>query len=256
MIFLSHNHADKPVVEQIALQLRAALVQDQVFFDSWSIQPGEGIIDKMSEALGKCTHFFFFVSANSLKSRMVSLEWQNGLLKATKGTCRMVAVRCDQSELPPIMAQSLYIDLYGVGLEVATRQAIDVIKGESTYREPTAAFSNIVAKVRPDAQGVTIEFRAKHYLEPIPHFLIVVDNDQADANMSCPGNSMFFQGFERELPLNNGVKVKAFVFNGPRAITPTMPLQARLEPTGSKPLKVLGVMHQKATDRYDFIPMS
>ena len=31
MIFLSHNNKDKPVVEQVALKLRAIYVQDNVF---------------------------------------------------------------------------------------------------------------------------------------------------------------------------------------------------------------------------------
>ena len=49
MIFLSHNYKDKPVVEQIALKLSAIYGQNNVFYDSWSIQPGQGIIDKMNE---------------------------------------------------------------------------------------------------------------------------------------------------------------------------------------------------------------
>lgn len=40
MIFLSHNWKDKPVVEQIALRLRNIYGQNNVFYDSWSIQPG------------------------------------------------------------------------------------------------------------------------------------------------------------------------------------------------------------------------
>lgn len=47
-------------------------------------------------ALGKSTHFFF-VTANSLKSKMVSLEWQNAVLLSTKGKCKLVPVHCDQS---------------------------------------------------------------------------------------------------------------------------------------------------------------
>ena len=73
MIFLSHNSNDKPVVEQVALKLKNIYGQDKVFYDSWSIQPGEGIVDKMDEGLTNCRYFFFFVSGNSLKSNMVKL---------------------------------------------------------------------------------------------------------------------------------------------------------------------------------------
>ena len=48
MIFLSHNYKDKPVVEQVALRLKSIYGIDKVFYDSWSIQPGDGIIDKMN----------------------------------------------------------------------------------------------------------------------------------------------------------------------------------------------------------------
>lgn len=44
-IFLSHNYHDKPVVEQVAIKLRDIFGEKNVFYDSWSIQPGESIID-------------------------------------------------------------------------------------------------------------------------------------------------------------------------------------------------------------------
>ena len=54
MIFISHNCKDKPIVEPIAIKLATVFEQDKVFYDSWSIQPGDGIIDKMSEGLSNC----------------------------------------------------------------------------------------------------------------------------------------------------------------------------------------------------------
>ncbi|MBR7654524.1 toll/interleukin-1 receptor domain-containing protein [Brucella oryzae] len=62
MIFLSHNHQDKQIVEQFAIPLLEALGQDQVFYDSWSIQPGDGIIERMNAGLSDATLFLFFVS--------------------------------------------------------------------------------------------------------------------------------------------------------------------------------------------------
>ena len=128
----------------------------------------------MSYALGQCTHFFFFVTANSLKSRMVSLEWQNALLKATRGQCKLVPVRCDSSELPPIMAQSLYIDLYSVGLDAAIAQIADVIQGQSTYKPPSQPFSNVCSTANGSDKDLTLEIKAKFYLEPIGSFLILI----------------------------------------------------------------------------------
>lgn len=90
MIFISHTHTDKPVVEPVALRLRDIFGEEMVFYDSWSIRPGDGIIEKMNAGLTDPRFVFFFVSEASLKSKMVELEWQNGLMKATKGQCKII----------------------------------------------------------------------------------------------------------------------------------------------------------------------
>ncbi len=111
MIFLSHNFKDKAIVEPIALRLRDIFGQENVFYDSWSIQPGDGIIDKMNDGLTQCKLFFFFVSNNSLNSEMVKLEWQNALMKMTSGQTKIIPIRLDNCIMPTILMQSLYIDL-------------------------------------------------------------------------------------------------------------------------------------------------
>lgn len=73
-IFLSHNYNDKPLVEPVALRLSDIFGQQDVFYDSWSIRPGDGIIDQMSRGLEAPEFVFFFVSATSLASGMVKLE--------------------------------------------------------------------------------------------------------------------------------------------------------------------------------------
>jgi hypothetical protein len=254
VIFVSHTHADKPLVEQVALRLAAAFGQDKVFYDSWSIQPGEGIIDKMSQALGEVTHFFFFVSANSLKSKMVSLEWQNALLKATRGHCRLVAVRCDASELPPIMAQSLYIDLYSVGLDAATAQMADVVRGESTYRPPTEQFSNLAFAVTGADQEVTLEIKAKFYLEPISTFVVLIDNAASEFELKPINEDPYKGGFNEKVQLDNGIVTNGFLVSIFRGLTPPMSLRISIKATGSAPLRLRGVLHQKSHDRWESVP--
>lgn len=95
MIFLSHTHADKALVDEIAGRLAKVFGKDAIFYDRWSIQPGDGIIDKMNAGLDNCRFFFFFVSKKSLQSGMVKLEWQNALLKATKGETKVIPVKVD-----------------------------------------------------------------------------------------------------------------------------------------------------------------
>ena len=46
-IFISHNYKDKPIIEPVAIKLGEIYGRENVFYDSWTIQPGDGIIDKM-----------------------------------------------------------------------------------------------------------------------------------------------------------------------------------------------------------------
>ena len=48
MIFLCHNRKDKPVVEQASLLLSNIVGQKNAFYDSCSIKPEDGIIDKIN----------------------------------------------------------------------------------------------------------------------------------------------------------------------------------------------------------------
>lgn len=47
---------------------------------------------------------------------MVKLEWQNALYAASKGKMRILPVRVDGSTMPPVLMQTLYIDMHTVGL--------------------------------------------------------------------------------------------------------------------------------------------
>ena len=133
MIFISHNYNDKLVIEPIAERLSKIFGREQVFYDSWSIQPGDGIIEKMNEGLTNVTHFFFFVSENSIKSNMVRMEWQNAIFKSSKGNCKVIPIRLDETSMPPILAQNLYIDMYSNGIETTITQIVNVIQGNSTH---------------------------------------------------------------------------------------------------------------------------
>jgi hypothetical protein len=59
------------------------------------------IVEGINNGLEAPELVFFFVSANSLNSNMVKLEWQNALA-ASKGKTRVIPVRVDGSAMPPI----------------------------------------------------------------------------------------------------------------------------------------------------------
>lgn len=254
MIFLSHNHADKAVVEQVALKFADSFGVDNVFYDSWAIQPGDGIIDKMSSGLANCKFFFFFVSENSLKSKMVSLEWQNALILATKEQCKIIPIRLDQSTLPPIMSQSLYIDLYTVGLDAAIAQIADVINGINTYRASAQKFSNVYFSIENIEGNTYVTLKAKHYLEPIANFVILFENAESELDCTVENEDPFKGGFNKDIKLNNGKICNGYLASVFRGLTPAMPLKVSLKPKEGVSLKLTGVLHQKSHDSWEGVP--
>jgi len=118
MIFLSHNYKDKDIVEPIAVRLKEIYGEDNVFYDSWSIKPGESIIGKMNDGLIKCKWFFYFISNNSLNSSMVDLEWQTALYKSAKDGLRFIPIKIDECYPPQILLNTLYLDMYVDGFKI------------------------------------------------------------------------------------------------------------------------------------------
>ena len=109
-IFISYNHNDDVLVDTIARRLELEFGRNNIFYDAWSIQPGDSIIGKMDEGLSSFSTFFFFVSNNSLNSKMVTLEWQTALNIATNNGLKFVAVRIENCSIPLIISDKLYID--------------------------------------------------------------------------------------------------------------------------------------------------
>lgn len=255
MIFISHNYKDKQVIEPIAERLAQIFGRDNVFYDSWSIQPGDGIIDKMNEGLTKVTHFFFFVSNNSIKSNMVRLEWQNAIFKASKGNCKVIPIRLDKTSMPSILAQSLYIDLYSNGIETTIVQMVNVIQGNSTYNSVSQKFTNLTYSLTQESQcKFLIKIYASHFLEPIPEFLIVVENNENELNFSLPQIGSFYGGFNKNIHMNNGSTINAQLMRSELPVTPNHPLIISVETINDNKFLFNGIMHKTEEHRYDFIP--
>lgn len=255
MIFLSHNSKDKPIVEPIAVKLASVFGQDNVFYDSWSIQPGDGIIDKMNEGLSLCRYFFYFVSANSLTSAMVKMEWQNALIKAVQNMIRFVPVRLDNSSLPPIMLQTVYVDLFSHGFDVAVRQMIDVINGTNTFRQASNSFNNLVAYKYREGDKLIIDCRALQYLEPITMFSLMTFDDVDKIQFSVPNESMFSSGVHKDVPINPIAKANFITLGLSRGTLPGFPFIVELTSRELGSFDIVSVLHQVSRENFSPIPL-
>jgi len=258
-IFLSHNHNDKPLVEAVALKLAAIFGQDQVFYDSWSILPGDGIIDEMNNGLEALEFVFFFVSANSLASGMVKLEWQNALYSASKGKTRIVPVRVDGSDMPAVLKQTLFIDMHTVGLEAAIAQIVSVTQGHASFTPQHQGFSNLThTRTTIENGSIEVTIQASHLMEPNPRFALIVTNAENEVLGSIKDQSPCVVGFNKDaFNLENGGTVNA-VFLRPLAtsLTPTHPLRLVLSKTGEKTINLIDVLHQKGENDWVRVPVA
>lgn len=185
-IFISHNSKDKPLIEPIANHLADTFGRENVFYDSWSIQPGDDILDKMGEGLEQADIFFFFMSPNSLASNMVKIEWQNALFKkVTQNNVKFIPVLIADVKIPSLIAQKIYIDILNQGLDVGVRQMVDVIKGSNNYQSSIQSVDNLVQEFQFAGNKLSIKITAKFYMEPLSHFLIVLPD--SDIKYDVPG---------------------------------------------------------------------
>lgn len=256
VIFISHTHADKPLVEPIALKLAAVAGHESIFYDSWSIQPGDGIINKMNDALMRCKFFFFFVSKKSLTSKMVELEWQNAIIKATKGEAKLIPIRLDDCTMPPLLLQTLYIDLYSYGPDVALRQMVDVIQGRNTFRPgETAEFQNVRGYISKIEGGFRVEVRAEVYMEPHSRYIVLVENKEEEITWTAESEGMFNSGFNTNLTLNNGHTYNGISIGRLSPTSPGFPFIIRITSKGQSEVKIDGAMRAISNNQFVGFPL-
>lgn len=244
MIFISHTHKDKPVVESIANKLKEVFGQENIFYDSCSIQPGDGIINKMNEGLLQTKHFIFFVSKNSLQSSMVSLEWQNSLMKTANNTdIKFIPVKMDDCIMPEILLQTSYIDMFGKGFEFGVLQLVDVLQGNNTYKGGLQEFENLRAEViQHNSNKVDIKINAIAYAEPVSRYIILMSNTEGEINFQATYDGMVSTNY---FPQISG-EFNGFYFGVERATTPSLPFTIEL--TSNVSIHIISVLHQKNTE--------
>lgn len=254
MIFLSHTKSDKPVVHEIAKTIANVFGKENIFYDIWSIQPGDGIIDKMNQGLEKCKYFFFFVSKKSLESDMVKLEWQNALYLKTKNKIKIIPIKLDNCLMPAILSQNLYIDIFGNGIETAVRQMIDVISGNDLSAGENI-FHNIKAHCLEKTEwSIKVEFKAEFFMEPQSRYLILVGNDQNNLEYKAIDEGMFNSGFGK-FQLDDGSVSNAILIGRDSPTSPGFSFIVEVKTKDQTKLDIKGVMRAISREKYQSIPL-
>lgn len=244
MIFISHNHKDKEIVTPIANRLADIFGKETVFYDDWSLRPGDSLTKEVNKALQDTQFFFLFVTQNSLDSEMVSMEWQPALIKQTKGDCRFIPIRLQNIQMPSILADRIFIDAVLIGFEATIRQVVEVVTNQQREKGYTSEFSNLYWTIHNEGPNdMSILIHASYFMEPRANFLIMVPSNVTGVNIRPVPERMYSGGFQ-ERPLHRSTENGVYIRLIGETLTPDAPLGLLLQwPAGVTPT-VTNVLHQ------------
>ncbi|WP_348770686.1 toll/interleukin-1 receptor domain-containing protein [Ochrobactrum sp. Marseille-Q0166] len=196
----------------------------------------------------------FFVSANSLKSKMVELEWQNALIAKAQSKLRFIPIRIDPSPLPPLLMQSFYLDLYTNGLDVVKRQIIDLAKRNDNFKPQHSNFSNIICSIHSSNNILTLNFEAKFYLEPVCEFAIYFKNSFDEFSYTVPNEAMFIDGTNPNVDTSLG-KRNILVIGKHQSLAPKFPFKVVVTAKDKYIIHIDGIHHKISPTEWMSIPI-
>ena len=258
MIFLSLNIRDKSEVAPIAIKLSAVYGNEKVFYDGWTDQPCEGIIGKNDRVLEKCMFFFFFVSKNSLDTDLIKSEWQKAIYKATNNEAQLIPVKLDDCLMPVVFIQTLYIDIFGSGMEYGLRQMVDVIDKKNALKLIEQTYENVRGyKIlsRSVNNELYFEVRAETYVEPMSKYIVLLQHNEDEIDGTCVNNVLIQQVFVKDVEVGENYKSNGIYFDIVRATAPGFPIKFSIKSKTGTPLRFNGIMRQLSENKIRHIPI-
>lgn len=225
MIFISYNHLDEVIVDTIVRRLEIEFGRRNIFYDKWSICPGDSIIGKMNEGLEQFSTFFFMVSQNSLQSSMVTREWQSALMKTIKNNLKFVPIRLTDCEMPAIIGDVLYLDLINDGIDNVIEKMKLIVKKENVYKPLKDIKNEYVEIKRLSDNNCEIKISTIYYAEQNPTFIFLCSISKN--NLEISSKEVFYQTGNGSLELDFGYGMKkneATYFTMTRPLVPNNPV--------------------------------
>jgi hypothetical protein len=227
VIFISYNHLDDLFVDKIANILKIRFGEDSIFYDGWSIKPGDKIIAKMNEGLAATDIFFFFMSKNSLKSYMVQAEWGSALmLQATGKLGKFIPIKLDDCIVPPLLTQIKYIDFNALGFDIGLKQLNDSIDSTKAAIQHLD-FQNIKGEVKKITEKKYELIITTIIYEPHVRLFFLQKTNKKDVKYSLKGIG-FYTGGSIEVPINHEMHTMQNMLI-PNGVGPRFPVTVIIE---------------------------
>jgi tetratricopeptide (TPR) repeat protein len=144
--FISYTGADQAWAEWIAETLERA--GHSTVLQSWDFRPGENFIERMNAALADSERVVAVLSPAYFRSEYARDEWTAALVRDRGEADRLLPVRVAPVELPPLLANRIYIDLVDLQEPLAAER---LIVGTQSGRARTAAKRPFPGAGRPAA---------------------------------------------------------------------------------------------------------
>ena len=105
-IFISYKH--------VAETLAANLVHEKhhVWIDTWELNAGDSLIERIQDALGDADAILVLLSENSIRSEWCKKELRSGLIRELEEkSVLVIPIVLDDCEIPLFLKEKLWIDL-------------------------------------------------------------------------------------------------------------------------------------------------
>jgi tetratricopeptide (TPR) repeat protein len=117
--FISYTSADAAWAEWIAHTLEAN--GHTTVLQAWDFRPGENFIERMNQALAQAKRVLAVASPAYFHSEYGRDEWTAALVRDRGQPDRLLLVRVAPVQLPPVLANRIYIDLVGLDQPAAAK---------------------------------------------------------------------------------------------------------------------------------------
>lgn len=142
-VFMSYAPPDSEWVEAIASQLTSYGLK--IFFDKWSLGPGDVIVHEIEGAIRASASGIVIVSTAALASRRALQEYAALLGESDKRDLPVIPLLVGDADAPPFLASRLWRRLPPVhdpAFAVAVKEIALVIRGESPDSDDAAPGAN------------------------------------------------------------------------------------------------------------------
>lgn len=126
-VFISHSYNDTEFVRKLASDLASYGIKPWV--DEWEIQPGDSIVEKISEGIRQADYILVVLSEDSVRSKWVQEEIKVAFQRDPAGSKRiLIPVVLGKVEIPSFLRHIKYVDLsesYQEGLNEIVRAILE-----------------------------------------------------------------------------------------------------------------------------------